>query len=93
MARSLNDLTEREFAGLSTVISLHISTNAIAMLRLADTYKLDKNELFDYWLFNEEKFIKSTDFNKRKGLTVEQGMKLLKAFLKPKERNNETNTN
>lgn len=92
MAKDINDLTANEFNALFTVLSVHISTNMIAIIRLAKTYQLDKNELAFYWLYLSEKFVNSTDLNKKRVLTVNEGMELLKRFLNLKERKeNETN--
>ena len=81
MLRSINDLTEKEFNILSTCLAVQLRTETKGLLNLAEKYKLDKNELFDYWLFTAEKFKNSGDLNKKKGLTVDEGLKLIKSIL------------
>lgn len=86
MLKDINDLSEKDFNTLNTVLSAQISASVSATMRLAKTYQLDKNELANYWLYLLVNFVNATDLNKVQGLTVEKGMTLLKELIKLKER-------
>ena len=80
--KSLNDLHSTVFKRLMKELTVLFSLVSKGINALAEKYSVDKNELFECWLYMSNSYFSQTDMNTQKGLTVEEGMNLLKNFLR-----------
>lgn len=51
------------------------------LFAVAEQYDINKKELFDLWCYCEQKCFNQMQAKNVKGITVDEGMKMLKALL------------
>lgn len=77
----INELTEKQRKELIKDVQLHIFTDMKCLFTVAEQYDINKEELFDLWRYYEQKCFNQMQAKNVKGITVDEGMKMLKAFL------------
>ena len=87
MTRSINDLSEKEFSKLELDMKRFFFIDAKALHMLSEKYSVDANEIFSWYMMLFEQYA-GQDLNKKSGLTVNEGMKLIKNLFKKYEKEN-----
>lgn len=77
----INELTEKQRKSLSKELKIDVITVMKCLFTTAEMYDINKEELFDVWRYLEEKCFNQMQAKNVKGITVEEGMKMLKALL------------
>lgn len=77
----INELTEKQRKSLSKELKIDVITVMKCLFTTAEQYDINKEELFDVWRYLEEKCFKEFQSQKVTGFTVDEVMKMLKAFL------------
>lgn len=77
----INELTEKQRKSLSKELKIDVITVMKGLFTTAENYDINKEELFDVWRYLEEKCFKEFQARNEKGITVDEGMKILKALL------------
>lgn len=81
MPKNVNDLSENDFAKVRNKLLSMLSATNKGIFKLAEAFDLDKNELYSWWLLLQEEY-SSRDLNSKKGLTFEEGMRMMKRLLR-----------
>lgn len=77
----INELTEKQRKSLSKELKFDVYNVMKCLFTTAEKYDINKKELFDVWRYLEEKCFKEFQSQKVTGFTVDEAMKMLKAFL------------
>lgn len=77
----INELTEKQRKSLYKELKIDVITVMKCLFTTAERYDINKEELFDVWRYLEEKSFKEFQSQKVTGFTVDEAMKMLKAFL------------
>ena len=80
MAKSINDLSEFKYKKLELQMHKLLCMANKGLFTLAETYDVDKNEMYNWWLLLCENY-SARDLESKKGLSVEDGMRMLKQLL------------
>lgn len=77
----INELTEKQRKELIKDVQLNVFVGIKGLFAAAEQYDIDKKELFDLWCYYEQKCFNQMQAKNIKGLTFDEGIKMLKAFL------------
>lgn len=77
----INELTEKQRKELIKDVKLNVFVGIKGLFAAAEQYDINKEELFDLWCSYEQKCFNQMQAKNIKGLTFDEGMKILKAIL------------
>lgn len=77
----LYELTEKQRKQIIKNIQATAVLEIKSLFTMAENYDINKEELFDLWQYYEQKCFNHLQAKGAKGITVDEGIRMLKTFL------------